>query len=358
MSPAEIRSQVLSFCRAVPDLIRCSGVCRAWRLLAQTVSVNELSFSVCPRVSASQALAVCQRWRSAHTLVLSGCSRASSPSSLQAMIEALSSVETALFVDCQLRDAGVHRLLELHAASIQTLDVSKNAHITSLFASLPARSLPRLQTLSANACPYLWSTRDFSAALCPEALQSLELSGATALHESAIQRLPSLVQLRRLCLARCPCHDDVVEAVLVNCVLLEHLDLSGTRLQSIACTGSIPSVHCLLVYLLILTAVRLPNLRFLCLNRCSIRRLTIMACSLRQLHVAWCPLDRGDLYSVVLQSAALQLLDLRGTLIEDADLDAFVKHAPKAYIDVDSCRSLSRTLRRQHMRKTQQIYSL
>lgn len=99
-------------------------------------------------------------------------------------------------------------------------------------AALDLLLVPQLRALSLASCPGLATTAVCTqiATRC-QLLSSLDLSGAQQLSSKVLlQTLPSLLKLRSLSLARTTTDKSVIRAVVQNCTLLCHLDISQCHL--------------------------------------------------------------------------------------------------------------------------------
>lgn len=101
-------------------------------------------------------------------------------------------------------------------------------------AALDLLLVPQLRALSLASCPGLATTAVCAqiSARC-QLLSNLDLSGAQQLSSKVLlQTLPSLLKLRSLSLAGTNTDKSVIQAVVQNCTLLCHLDISQCHLVS------------------------------------------------------------------------------------------------------------------------------
>ncbi|KAE9022191.1 hypothetical protein PR002_g12040 [Phytophthora rubi] len=333
---------IMEFLPVVPDRLRVEAVCRRWwRLSREQVPVTELDFgqvAVRPQLRRDVSVMMERAQQQLTRLVLPDITL------VDAHIE-------LIVQQRNLRVFRAHRMEKKHIFNI--LKLCPNLKILELLncRALTLSGWPRdgvaLREVYLNGCNFVTNQAASSLVkVCGSTLEKLVFTDATSLDSQIFKDFARhSVNLRELTISNCNNArlrdlQAFVEALWDS---LRCLDLSSCRGIS-----SFPD------------SVSLPQLQVLILDRTKInddglRALSRIAPSLRYLSLQDCrAISDGGITAIASSDGlegctSLEIVDLKGTPVTDTSLEALEAQCPRLHlVRVDSCRAVSRKMRRKY----------
>ncbi|KAG7394021.1 hypothetical protein PHYBOEH_005911 [Phytophthora boehmeriae] len=335
--------QMMEFLAAVPDRLRVEAVCKRWRRMSRELSITELDFG---QIAARPTL---------RRDVVAMIQRANEQLTRLALPDVSlvdENVELVMLITIyeRMQKKHVFNILK-HCASLQTLELLDCRALT--LTGWPRDAAP-LREVYLNGCNFV--TNQAASSLiraCGATLERLTFTEATSLNSQIFRDLARhSTRLEELTVS----HSNNVRLQDLRALAealwgsLRWLDLSSCRGIS-----SFPD------------SVNLPQLQVLILDKSKInddglQAVSKVATSLSYLSLQDCRAISDSGIAAIASSedsmgcAELELIDLKGTAVTDASIEALESRCSKLHlVRVDSCRSVSRKMRRKYYERTRRI---
>ncbi|KAG6609568.1 uncharacterized protein IUM83_00371 [Phytophthora cinnamomi] len=340
---------VMEFLPVVPDRLRVEAVCRRWRRLSQEqVPVTELDFGQVAERPLLRRDIVAMMERAQQQLT-------------RLALPDITLVDAHIELIVQQRNLRVfraHRMQKKHIFNIlkqcPNLKTLELLDCRALTLSGWPRDAVALREVYLNGCNFVTNQAASSLIkVCGSTLEKMVLTDATSLNSQIFEDFARhSVNLGELTISNCSSirirdMQTFTEALWSS---LRCLDLSSCRGIS-----SFPD------------SVSLPQLQVLILDRTKINdeglhALSRVAPSLRYLSLQDCRAISDDGISAIASSdgsegcTSLELVDLKGTPVTDTSIEALEVQCPRLdLVRVDSCRSVSRKMRRKYNERVLRI---